>query len=280
MKRNRIAIPALWIALIFTGACILEFDDGVVQSIALHFALAEALPEDTETLVHTLHYPFELQLKKRWVRIAGILMAPDGGELPAEVAVGSLFEAAETGRRLDRRRGTATIDEDGRFSVSVKMRKNLPSDAMQMIFVEPRGADLEAGTRIWLCVDVVEKKRDLGALPACAADDDDDPQAQPGTVVVEVLDNAFDPKRVRVQPGDTVRWVLTGLLLNHTATAMDESVFDSGFLSTPGAFFEMTFTEAHNNRTFEYFCRTHHTCCEMQGSVQVGINAPDPGDGY
>lgn len=106
------------------------------------------------------------------------------------------------------------------------------------------------------------------------------PPPAPNIVTIDVLDNSFDPKQVQVQPGTTVRWVLQGNAPNHTTTEM-ATTWDSGFtLVNPGDFFEHTFTEADDNQTFEYSCVTHKDCCEMQGSIQVGQNAPPPTPGY
>jgi hypothetical protein len=32
--------------------------------------------------------------------------------------------------------------------------------------------------------------------------------------------------------------------------------------------------------TWEYSCQAHKDCCQMQGSVRVGRDAPPPGTGY
>ncbi|MDX1502521.1 MAG: plastocyanin/azurin family copper-binding protein [Thermoanaerobaculia bacterium] len=279
MPIRALRVAAVLALALLAGACVLVFDAGLYQAFKLHFALSQLLPEGEGTLVHSLHYPSEVKLKGKWVRVSGALEAPDGQPLPDELAVESRFEDAD-GKLLFRLRGTAVPDGDGLFSLRLKLRKNIAADTLQMLLVEPRGAALAKDTRIWLCVHVVEKKKHLSGLPDCVGQGGDDPGPAPGTFVVQVLDNSFSPQRVRVQPGDTVRWELAGADFSHTVTAMDASVFDSGFLSTPGAFFEMTFTGAHDDQTFEYFCRTHHTCCAMQGSVQVGNDAPDPGDGY
>lgn len=106
------------------------------------------------------------------------------------------------------------------------------------------------------------------------------PPPSDDVVVVNVDDNFFEPKSVRIEPGQTVRWVLRGSLTNHTTTAID-GVWDSGFVFTSsGTTFEHTFTEADDGKTFEYFCETHWKSDEMQGSVLVGEDAPTPRPGY
>lgn len=100
----------------------------------------------------------------------------------------------------------------------------------------------------------------------------------PKTVVVAVKDDAFDPREVTVNPGDTVRWVLQGNTLTHTVTD-SKGAFDSGAVFTaPGAAFEQKLTQA--NVTYSYFCKVHGACCNMKGSIRVGDSAPPPDPGY
>ncbi|MFN7943715.1 MAG: plastocyanin/azurin family copper-binding protein [Thermoanaerobaculia bacterium] len=99
-------------------------------------------------------------------------------------------------------------------------------------------------------------------------------------LVVEIHDNAFSPKTITIQPGDTVTWVLRGNLATHTVTE-STGRFDSGrIFTTAGMTFTHTFTTADQGHTFLYYCQTHQGCCLMQGSVRVGNDAPDPGPGY
>ena len=108
----------------------------------------------------------------------------------------------------------------------------------------------------------------------------------PKTVVVQVLDNSYDPKQVQINRGDTVRWVLAGLSPLHTVTALSAAFTSqpTGF-PTPGSFFEHTFNV--DNVTFNYSCAVH-TCLPclqgqtepMRGSVRVGAGAPPPITGY
>jgi plastocyanin len=105
------------------------------------------------------------------------------------------------------------------------------------------------------------------------------PVGSPQVVVVTVQDNQFVPKQVNVNPGDTVRWVLSGSSnAGHTVTANDGS-FDSGKVFTSsGAAYEHTFSQ--EGQTVLYHCQTHYVCCQMQGSVRVGSSAPPPPTGY
>ena len=46
------------------------------------------------------------------------------------------------------------------------------------------------------------------------------------------------------------------------------------------AAFERTFGSEDDGRTFEYACTTHSDCCDMKGSIRVGVSAPPPAPGY
>lgn len=122
---------------------------------------------------------------------------------------------------------------------------------------------------------------------SCSSGGGGSPSAPPppppsGNVVeVTVRDFVFDPKSVRIEPGQTVRWVLAaGSMLNHTTTSRDGVSWDSGLLDRAGAIFERTFAQADDGRTFEYLCETHWVSNQMQGSILVGDDAPPPNPGY
>lgn len=100
------------------------------------------------------------------------------------------------------------------------------------------------------------------------------PSGGGNVVVVEVQDFLFNPKNVMVSPGTTVQFVMRGSDPNHTATAVNGR-FDSGFaFQNPGDTFEVKFTAADDDQTFDYACKSHQQCCKMQGSISVGDNAP------
>lgn len=101
-----------------------------------------------------------------------------------------------------------------------------------------------------------------------------------GVVTVEIHDDFFSPKSVTVAPGQTVRWVLVGSDYQHTVTELDGR-WDSGFrFTSSGATFAHTFGNGDDGMTFQYYCKTHRGCCQMQGSVRVGSTAPPPPPGY
>lgn len=104
------------------------------------------------------------------------------------------------------------------------------------------------------------------------------PAGSSGTVEVQVGDDFFSPKSVQVSPGQTVRWMLTGQMTNHTVTDSG-GTFDSGFLASPGASFSHTFAAGDAGKTFNYLCQTHGAL-GMKGDVRVGDTAPSPNPGY
>ena len=99
-------------------------------------------------------------------------------------------------------------------------------------------------------------------------------------VTIEVFDFEFRPKSVTIQPGQTVRWVLRGNDRSHT-TREQNGTWNSGTVfNQDGATFRHTFTVSDSGRTFLYYCASHQGCCQMQGSVRVGANAPAPDPDY
>jgi plastocyanin len=104
------------------------------------------------------------------------------------------------------------------------------------------------------------------------------PPAVTGQVhVVQVKDDQYEPKSLTIEPGDTVRWVLSGSNTTHSVTSRDGS-FDSGFVFTAaGATYERRFD---NRGTVEYSCRSHSLCCLMRGSIKVGTSSPPPDPTY
>jgi len=98
-------------------------------------------------------------------------------------------------------------------------------------------------------------------------------------VMVDLNDFAFGPRQLQIQPGTTVRFIRRGSDVEHTSTAK-AGRWDSGFaFRNPGDTFDVTFTQADNGSTFEYFCKTHTDSFNMKGSIRVGAG-PDPEPGY
>jgi plastocyanin len=88
------------------------------------------------------------------------------------------------------------------------------------------------------------------------------------TITVGAYDNSFEPKRIHVQPGTTVRWVNYGKH-THTVTSRDGR-WDSGDVP-PGALYSATF---QNPGTYGFYCRHHKG---MEGTIVVGSGG---GTGY
>jgi len=105
-----------------------------------------------------------------------------------------------------------------------------------------------------------------------------EPGSMAKTVTVQIVDFAFNPKDVTINPGDTVQWVLNSTTYTHTVTS-ENGTFNSGMIFTkPGATFSQTFNG--NGITVQYHCNTHWHTNAMQGAISVGDGAPKPGPGY
>ena len=94
---------------------------------------------------------------------------------------------------------------------------------------------------------------------ACGGDDDDGGSSEPGVVVVK--DNTFTPKKIEVQPGDTVTWRFEGNSAHN--------VTGDGYQSdlTKDGTCEHTFDEAGS---FDYVCTVH---AGMGGTIEVTESA-------
>ena len=89
----------------------------------------------------------------------------------------------------------------------------------------------------------------------------------------------FDPIGVRIEPGQTVRWIMASPGNPHTTTAYHPSngnhslripeaaaPWDSGFLFKPGDTFDVTLTV---EGVYDYFCLPHEAA-GMVGRIVVG----------
>jgi plastocyanin len=265
-------------ALLATG-CVLLFEDGGFQSLTFHFTVDQEIESGEPFAVETLVHPIDIGTRRLFAQVSGMLMAP-GEALPESVEL-TVVTLAANGRRIDRIRKSLEIREDGGFKESQKLRKDIPAGSMQSITIEPDGAAIPRGTKVWLCLDIVETRRDLASLTDCSIGGNPGAEPGPDTAIVEIQDFQFNPRRRRINVGQTVRWVLAGSDRTHSVTAEDPLDFDSGFdFSSPGDFFEVTFGPQTDGRTYLYYCQSHRPCCQMQGSILVGDNAADPPDGY
>ena len=272
--RSRLGLAALCLGILaFAGNCTL----GPLQALLFHFTIDQTVAAGTTQEVHTAYYPAGVTLNKYWVRLSGHLDVK-GETPPSRITVNLQGEDRVSGKVNHKLTLQISIKDDGSFSATKKIKKNIAAGTVQTITANPAGADIPAGSEVWVCVDIAKNKGDLAAASDCHGGTDGMPTGE--VHVVAIGDNDFDPKRVRLQAGDTVRWVLRGSSASHTTTAM-ETTWDSGFVfSEIGDFFEHTFDASTNNQTFRYYCRTHQGCCQMQGSVLVGDDAPDPGPDY
>jgi plastocyanin len=112
---------------------------------------------------------------------------------------------------------------------------------------------------------------DGGGAPD-ASDPTETPDASPSTAthVVNVSDFAYEPAKLKIAVGDTVRWVWTDgthTVTEGTSCTAKTGGFDSG-RHTAAFTYEHTFDAAG---TFDYFCdyREHCTMMGQVGTVEV-----------
>ena len=272
--RSTLRLSVFCLSLVMlTGNCTL----GPLQALIFHFTVGETVTDGSTDEVHKAFYPVEVVLKRYFVRLSGHIDTK-GEPIPAKIAVAIVGEDQVTGKKNQRVNLNLKIRADGSFTATKRIKKNIPAGTVQKITAKPTGADIPSAAEVWICIDIAKKKSDLAPASECSGATGGGPVD--GIHIVEVLDDAFEPKRLRIQAGDTVRWVLRGDRDNHTTTEMN-STWDSGFtFSSQGDFFEHTFGPETNNSTLLYSCQSHKDCCEMQGSIQVGDDAPSPEDDY
>lgn len=93
------------------------------------------------------------------------------------------------------------------------------------------------------------------------------------TKTVRVTDNVFGPKRVQVNPGDTVTWNSVGSVAEHTVTSRRSApTAFNATLAAAGATFSRTFPAAGR---YAYICQPHRLI-GMIGVVQVGADRTAP----
>lgn len=101
------------------------------------------------------------------------------------------------------------------------------------------------------------------SLAACSAGKPEVVPSDDGVepaVIVRVIDNAYEPSEVTIQPGQAVQWVFEGRSAKHDVVAKDGS-----FVSELD--YEGTYTHVFDEAgEFEYDCSIHP---EMRGIVTV-----------
>lgn len=163
--RTQAAITLLVLAVGIQG-CALDFSGDNFQRLKTFFKLSETLVQGEAALVHSWFFPAAIKIKKRWVRVSGVASAPGG--LPADVTVVAAFEDMATGAPQSKVTIKVKIGSDGTFSERKKLKKNVIAESLMMVTVQPAGDDLEKNTELTLCVDLLEKKRDLNKIADCA----------------------------------------------------------------------------------------------------------------
>lgn len=272
--RSRLSVAVLCVGILaFTGNCTL----GPLQALLFHFTIDDTIAAGANDEMHKAFYPIGITLKKYYVRISGHLDTK-GAAPPSRVTVTIEGEDQETGKKNQKISLKLSIKADGTFTATKKIKKNIPAGTIQTISASPSGEDIPAGSEIWTCIDIAKKKGDLAPASDCNGGSTG-ATPSPNVKIVEVLDDSFDPKSLKIRAGETVRWVLRGNRNNHTTTELESSSWDSGkILLANGDFFEHTFDASTDGRIFLYYCVTHGDCCQMQGSVLVGsTGAPPPG---
>lgn len=161
----------------------------------------------------------------------------------------------------DSHTATGGIIDSGTLSPGATYKKAFPS----------------AGTYDFLCIFHPEMQGTIrvvdaaGAAPAPTVTPKPTPQPSPSPSdaanAVSIVDLAFEPATLSVEPGTTVTWTNSGVA-PHTATAEDGS-FDSGTLES-GSRFEQTFADPG---TYAYICQIHP---DMTGTIEVTATGPAP----
>jgi len=111
-------------------------------------------------------------------------------------------------------------------------------------------------------------------------------EAQVHTIMMESdeVKNYFEPDRLAIEPGDTVRWILESGLHSTTAYHPDNVdkplripenalSWDSGHLSEKDTVFEHTFSQ---EGVYDYYCMPHEAL-GMVGVIVVGSALDGPG---
>ncbi len=176
-------------------ACVPLFTAGLFQTLSLSFKFDLAIAEGEERIVHQATFPEAVKLKKNFVQVSGRL---SGDGLPTSATLKGEVANPDTGKVGQRISLKLNIGDDGRFSTNAKIKKNVKAGEVLTVTLEPKGSALAKNTEITLCVDLVKKKGDLSAVPACVADDGDDGDDGGGAVTFSALqDDFFTPTCAR-----------------------------------------------------------------------------------
>lgn len=105
------------------------------------------------------------------------------------------------------------------------------------------------------------------------------PDSEPETVVVEMVDEGsatwrFEPARVTVQPGDTLRFVQRDIVPHNVEFRSVPDAADLGearmgpYLSAKGQTYELVIDERFGTGVYDYVC-TPHAPMGMKGIIEV-----------
>ncbi len=169
-----IALVAVLSGTVLAQGCALDFSGDNFQRFRVFFSLTEALVQGEATLVHVWFFPTSIKVRKRWVQISGKLTTAGDEMLPSDVTVVARFEDVDTGKQQSKVSIKVRIDDDGSFSASKKLKKNISANSMMVVTIEPSDNDLPEDTELALCVDLVEKKSDVNSLPVCVEEEEED----------------------------------------------------------------------------------------------------------
>jgi hypothetical protein len=174
MARRGFLHLALLCAVVGVGSsgCALVFTDDEFQSLRLVFELDRTIEAGSETLIHSAVFTEPVDVRKRFVQLSGRLVPAAGTALPGRVTLTAVLEDGESGEQKQKISLVLAVGSDGGFSARKKIKKDIGSGEMLLIAIEPAGGDLEAGTSVTLCADLVAKKGDLKKLPPCVAEGD------------------------------------------------------------------------------------------------------------
>lgn len=174
-------------------ACAPIFLGDIFQTLSLAFELTDKIDADEERLVHVAVFPDAVKVKKTFVRVSGRLTVPGSAALPGRVLVKATVEDADTGAVTQTVAVTVSVDDNGFFSGSKKIKKNLGAGQMMTVTVEPKGADLPSKTDVALCIDLVKRKADLKSLPDCVGAGDGGGNGDPQATLSSIQSDIFTP---------------------------------------------------------------------------------------
>lgn len=168
---SRLRPPGLLLvaaALLSTG-CVLVFSPPLGQHFEVAFEQERSLERGKKHVVATWTLADAVDTRKRTLQLSGGFERPAGERLPREVRLVATVTEPPDGKVRQRIKLTADVRPEDRFRVSKKIRRDVAAGSTVEVTVEPVGDDLPTGTRVKLCVDLVEAKRDLDDFPSCAA---------------------------------------------------------------------------------------------------------------